>query len=80
MLTRETNSDELEIVARQVDVILTELGQDPTIAFKELLERIEVENTQVEFGCYSLERAIDSLEKSLDDTDTQTSREDAAQP
>jgi len=53
-LTRETNSEELEIIAAQVSVILTQMREEPTVAFKRLCERIEIENTQIEMGIWKM--------------------------
>lgn len=56
-LTRESNSDELQIVATQLSVVLIQMGEAPTVAFARLLERIEVENTQIELGVSALTAA-----------------------
>jgi len=57
IVTRETNSEEVEIIARQVTVILCAMRQEPTVAFQKLLDRIERENTQIEMGATALARS-----------------------
>ena len=49
-MKRETNSDEFETVVRQLDVLLTQVGQQPTKAFLALVQRIDLDNSEIELG------------------------------